>query len=556
VVGNRYTSDRADDRADDRAAERVEERAEERPRSDRPRDRPAHYRRPIRTSDARWQPLPDPPPAPPRRSNPLLTTGKVVLAAVSVLVLAATGYYWARIESFGNSLTTADVIEQAPQERPADGAVDILMVGMDSRTDAQGNPLSDEQLRTLSAGESDGELNTDTLIMIRIPNDGEKAYGISLPRDSYVDIPGYGQHKINSAYLRAKNEAMAELRDEGVSDESELQVRSNQEGAKNLIGTVEELTGATIDHYAEVNMLGFYDITNAIGGIEVCLKAPVNDYRSGARFRAGRQTLAGVKALAFVRQRHGLVNGDLDRIVRQQVFMNGMAQKVFSQDMLAPGSDTLTKLQGAIQKSVVLDENWNVIEFAQQMMNFTGGKMSFVTIPVGTINLETPEDGSAVEVDSDAVREFVTGLLGKSAPTSAPSTASSTDDGPAEVPAADITVNVLNGTGQTGLADSVATSLTEQGFARGLVDNASARDTTVVRHATGEAAGAQRVAEALTGPARVEPDANLPAGTVSVLLGTDFGGVDSDRMAAAPLLRLVPGRAEQPAQPDASGCVN
>ncbi|GAB3465929.1 LCP family protein [Actinophytocola sediminis] len=480
----------------------------------------------------------------------MLAGAKVALSAVSVLVLAATGYYWARIEAFGDGMTTADVLDR-PEARPADGAVDILMVGMDSRTDAQGNPLSKEQLRMLSAGVSDGALNTDTLIMIRIPNDGEQAYAVSLPRDSYVDIPGEGEHKINSAYLRAKSETMDRLRDEGVSDEADLHVRSNRDGAKSLIATVQQLTGATIDHYAEVNMLGFYDITNAIGGIDVCLKAPVNDYRSGARFPAGRQNLAGVAALAFVRQRHGLPNGDLDRIVRQQVFLNGMAKKVFSQDLLAPGSDTLDKLQEAIQKSVVLDRNWEVIEFAQWMMNFTGGKMSFQTIPVGTIALDTPEDGSAVEVDPDEVKAFMKGLLGKQPTSSTPP-----PDADAETPAEEITVNVRNATSQTGLADSVATELAEQGFSRGEVGNASARDTTVVRHAPGEQANGDQVAASLGGSASVEEDENLSAGTVTVLLGGDFAGVGADRLTGRPLLRLAPVPVARTGQPDASGCVN
>jgi len=473
----------------------------------------------------------------------------VALGALSVLVLAATGYYWARIESFGNGFTTADVLGQ-PQERPADGAVDILMVGMDSRTDAQGNPLSEEQLRMLSAGVSDGVLNTDTLIMIRIPNDGDKAYAVSMPRDSYVDIPGYGDHKINSAYLRAKNDSMERLREEGVTDESDLQVRSNRDGAKSLIATVERLTGATIDRYAEVNLLGFYDITKAIGGIEVCLKAPVNDHLSGARFPAGKQNLSGADALAFVRQRHGLPNGDLDRIVRQQVFLNGMAKKAFSQDMLAPGSDTLDKLQGAIQKSVVLDANWNVVEFAQWMMNLTDGKMTFVTIPVGTPDLDTPEDGSAVEVDEDEVQEFVAGLIG-----GRPSSSSRPVDDSSTSPGA-ITVNVRNATGQTGLADSVATSLAGEGFAKGEVGNASARETTVIRHAEGEQALGDRVAESLGGAVQIEPDVNLAQGSVTVLLGSDFSGVETNEFAGRPLLRLAPAKAGQEAQPDASGCVN
>jgi LCP family protein required for cell wall assembly len=485
-----------------------------------------------------------------------------VVALVSALVLLATGYYANRINSFTDGLTTADVIDTPPVEKPADGAIDILMVGMDSRTDAQGNPLSKEQLAMLSAGVADGELNTDTLIMIRIPNNGGPAVGVSMPRDSYVDIPGYGQHKINSAYARAKNEAMAQLREEGVSNEAELQVRSNQEGAKNLIATVQNLTGATIDHYAEVNLLGFYDITNAIGGIDVCLNGPVKDKYSGANFPAGPQTLAGVQALAFVRQRHGLPNGDLDRIVRQQVFMSGMAKKVLSGDMLTPGSDTLDQLQSAIQKSVVLDKDWNVLQFAQQMIGITGGKVEFKTIPVGSIDLQTRSDGSAVEVDPDAVRDFVTGLLGDQAKPSSSSSAGGDD-------AADnskITVNVRNATGQSGLAGSVADALSAEGFARGDVGNAATRDDTVVRHATGEEANGNQVASALGGSVQVEEDANLPAGAVTVLLGGDYSGPGAsgsdsaagsgDGLAGKPMLSLTGPQRAQPADPAQTGCVN
>jgi LCP family protein required for cell wall assembly len=490
--------------------------------------------------------------------------GKVALTLVSVLILVATGYYANRINSFTDGLTTADVIDEPPVEKPADGAIDILMVGMDSRTDAQGNPLSKEQLAALSAGKADGVLNTDTLIMLRIPNNGGPVVGVSMPRDSYVDIPGYGKHKINSAYSRAKNDAMARLKEEGVSNEAELQVRSNQDGAKSLIGTIQELTGATIDHYAEVNLLGFYDITNAIGGIDVCLNEAVKDKFSGANFPAGPQTLAGAPALAFVRQRHGLPNGDLDRIRRQQVFMSGMAKKVFSQDMLTPGSDTLDNLQAAIQKSVVLDEDWNIMQFAQQMMGITGGKVEFMTIPVGSIDLKTKEDGSAVEVDPDAVKSFVQGLLGTQASTG--SSAPGTPDDASEN--GKITVNVRNAAGQNGLAGDVADALVAEGFIKGEVDNAAARDTTVVRFAAGEQALGDRVASALGGNAQVEEDANLPAGSVTVLLGADYdgpgaSGSDSasgtgDRLSGKPLLNLTgPAAAQaQPVDPNAPVCIN
>ena len=96
---------------------------------------------------------------------------------------------------------------------------------------------------------------------------------------------------------------------------------SDAAAADALIGAVEDLTGLTIDHYAEVNLVGFATLTKAIGGVTVCLAAPTRDPLSGAHFAAGVQTISGATALAFVRQRHGLPQGDLSRIRRQQVFL-------------------------------------------------------------------------------------------------------------------------------------------------------------------------------------------------------------------------------------------
>src|SRR5215470_4522381 len=128
-----------------------------------------------------------------RRGNTPLTTAKSVIAAISVLVLVATGYGWTTLQRLNNGLTTTNVIEL----HAADGATDILLVGNDSRVDAKGNPLPKQVLAELRAGDNEGEL-TDTLILLRIPNDGKRAVAISLPRDAYVSIAGgYGRHKIN-----------------------------------------------------------------------------------------------------------------------------------------------------------------------------------------------------------------------------------------------------------------------------------------------------------------------------------------------------------------------
>jgi hypothetical protein len=237
----------------------------------------------------------------------------------------------------------------------------------------------------------------------------------------------------------------------------------------------------------------------------------VRDTKSGANFPAGPQTLTGAPALAFVRQRHGLPRGDIDRVARQQVFLSGMARKAFSGNLLAPGSDTMDNLQRAVVKSVVLDEGWNIVEFAQQIVEFTGGNLTFQTIPVGRLNLPTPSDGKAVEVDPAAVRDFIRGVIpDDTAPTSG-----------APTPAA-VTVNVRNAAGVKNLASDVADTLTDKGFTIGVVDNAAARDTTVVRYAPGERASGDLVAQTLSGPAQVEEDANQQPGQVTVLLGQDY----------------------------------
>ncbi|HWD01434.1 MAG TPA: LCP family protein [Amycolatopsis sp.] len=429
--------------------------------------------------------------------------------------MGLTGYAWAAMQGLVNGLNYADVISpNSGGDQPADGARDILLVGLDSRTDAQGNPLSPQLLAQLRAGVADGELNTDTLIFVHIPNDGSKAVAFSIPRDSYVNIPGYGQHKINSAYARAMLDARKTLQQQGVTDPKELDVKANQAGAKELISTVEALTGSTIDNYAAINLLGFSDITQAIGGVEVCLKNNVNDPYSGANFTKGVHTISGVQALEFVRQRHGLPRGDLDRVVRQQVFMAGMARKVLSAGTLTdPGK--LNALIDAIKKSVVLNQNWDIFSFAQQMKGLTGGQLQFRTIPTESLDYQTPNDGVAVKVDPRQVKAFVQGVSDQPA------------NPAAQAPKPDnankaITVDVRNASGRDGLAASVSKQLAGKGFTAGDTANASSRKTTVIWVSQGGEASGQAVAKALGTPATVQEDKSVDAGHVMVFLGSDY----------------------------------
>ncbi|MFJ9786019.1 LCP family protein [Amycolatopsis sp. NPDC101161] len=341
--------------------------------------------------------------------------GRVALGVVSALVLGATGYAWSQLSKLDHGLVTADVISPSGQVQDEDAlpgeplkvAQNILLVGIDARTDAYGNPLPQNVLDALHAGGGeDGGDTTDTMIVVHIPAGGAAATAISVPRDSYVDIAGgYGKHKINSAYSRGKNAAMSGLRSQGLSG-AQLEVAANEAGAKTAIQTIEKFTGLTINHYAAINLAGFDALSQAVGGVEVCLKAPVHDTYSGADFPAGPQTLSGPQALAFVRQRHGLANGDLDRIARQQAFLSGMAKKVLSAGTFTDVSK-LNALVTAVQGSVVLDKGWDVLSFAQQLRGMSSGAIAFATIPVQSLSLATPSDGDAVKVDPAQVQQFI-----------------------------------------------------------------------------------------------------------------------------------------------------
>jgi LCP family protein required for cell wall assembly len=299
---------------------------------------------------------------------------RVVFGMVSVLVLSTTGYAWMQLNQLHTQMTTADVIEPSAQTPTGPQALsvdqNILLVGLDSRTDAQGNPLPQALLDELHAGDSsDGGNTTDTMIVVHIPAGGGAATAISIPRDSYVDLAGgFGKHKINSAYSRGKASAVHSLSAKGVSG-PELEVKSNEAGSKTTIQTVEQLTGLTINHYAAVNLAGFYTLSLAVGGVPVCLNAPVNDKYSGADFPAGEQILSGADALKFVRQRHGLTS-DLDRIIRQQAFLSSMAKTVLGAGTLTnPGK--LSSLIDAIQGAIVIDQGWDILSFASQLHNLS-----------------------------------------------------------------------------------------------------------------------------------------------------------------------------------------
>ncbi|PRW62656.1 LCP family protein [Actinopolyspora mortivallis] len=453
-----------------------------------------------------------------------LRSVQMCVATLSVIVLATTGYAWGTLREFTSSIS-GDLRINNERDSP-DGATDILLVGKDSRTDAQGNPLPDEVLRKLRASDAGGHL-TDTMILLRIPDDGEHARAVSFPRDTMVDMGEFGTNKLNSALNRKRVATLRELKAEGVTDERKLARESRIAGQQFLMDTIEDFAGVSIDHYAEVNLLGFYKLTQVVGGVKVCLKNPVDDPNSGADFPAGTQTISGADALAFVRQRHGLPRGDLDRIVRQQVFMSGLARKMLSAGTLGNHAK-LRELMNALGDSVLLDKDWDVLDFATRMQDIAAGDITFETIPV-----EMTGPSSGLAADPSEVRRFVDNLLLPPEEREA----ARREAERAEQLRAETEVNVYNASGVSGLAGRVRDDLDEDGFERGAAANAERmREESVIRYSSDREA-AELVSEELGG-ITVEQSSQPEPGTVSVYLGDDYQGPGARKFTGTGGVRL------------------
>jgi LCP family protein required for cell wall assembly len=293
---------------------------------------------------------------------------RATLVAGLAVVLVAAGFIVYQLNDMDQGMASSHALAGAPKS--TDGGTNILLMGLDTRKDQNGNQLPPQILDQLHAGDGEeGGYNTNTLILLHLPSGGGQVKAFSIPRDDAVDIPGYGEHKIKEAYGLAKADAETQLAKQGVTDQHQLETQSRDAGRKASLDAVRNLTGVSIDHFAEVSLAGFYDLANALGGVEVCLNGPVNDSAySGAVFPAGKQSLNGAQALAFVRQRHGLPNGDLDRTHRQQAFLASASHNIRSLGTLIDP----WKVQGlsdAAKSDVVIDDGWGVLSMAWELQS-------------------------------------------------------------------------------------------------------------------------------------------------------------------------------------------
>ena len=440
----------------------------------------------------------------------------------SAIVLAVSGfsYFVVRdVSSIGSS--------HAIVGGPSIGAQNILLMGLESRRDWNGNILPGNILKALHAGSAKGVADgvggndTNTLILLHIPAGGKKAVGFSIPRDDWVDFAGtegsQQQGKIDQAYGVSMFYAQQQIkaRSPGIS-QNQLAFQGNEAGRKAAVDTVEQLTGVHIDHFAEVNLDGFYELASVLGGVEVCLNHPVKDANSGADFPAGYQHLNASQALAFVRQRDGLPNGDLDRTHRQQAFLDAVMEQLHNQGVIGD----LTKIQALLsvaQQYAITDAGWNLLDFASQMQDLTSGNLVFHTLPIQ--GYATIDGQDANVVNTSAIKSIVQSAFYPKPAAPAAASSSGTPAQPPGTPAAETTVDVFNGSQTPMLASKVSAAMVQAGFKAGEVGNGTARTTTEVLYGTGEAANASRVASAFGVTAAAST--SVAANHVEVLIGAD-----------------------------------
>ena len=459
-----------------------------------------------------------------RQKGPAPVLGLLIFLSVLVLGLSGAGYYVA-----GNTFSKGPTIggDKSTFGQAADGATDILLVGSDSRSDAEGNALTPDEINMLRAGDEEND-NTDTIMVIRIPNDGSSATAVSIPRDTYIHDAKNGNMKINGVYGTYKNEKKAELSQKGGIEGAKLEKESKEAGQRALMDTVSNLSGIKIEHYAEVGLLGFVLLTDAVGGVDVCLNEAVDDEFSGAKFKAGRQTLNGPDALSFVRQRHGLPRGDLDRVVRQQVFMASIVNKVLSSGTLSSPTK-LAELSSAVRRSVNLDDNLDPAQFAVQMQNLAGGNVQFSTIPVTSIDGVGDYGESVVTINTKDVNKFFQTLLGEK---SEPSSSAPPSDNQKQAlldATRNTSINVLNATQTSGLAAAVAGALGDMGLKIDQVTNAEPglyNQTTIVASRADDPAAIALAGE--LGGLPIQASNSLNANEVAVVVGSDYDGPKSN----------------------------
>ncbi len=450
----------------------------------------------------------------PSRLRKGLTRGFMTLTSLAAVLLTGAGYYIAHGTLGGITVSQA---LSAEDPRSSGSGVNILLIGLDSRKDQDGNDLPWSILKQLHAGDSDdGGYNTNTLILVHVGADN-KVVAFSIPRDDWVPfngVPGYNHIKIKEAYGLTKQYVAQKLIDQGTSySQKELETKGREAARAASLRAVRSLTGIPIDYFAEINLAGFYDLAQTLGGVDVCLNHAVYDEYSGADFPAGQQRLKASEALAFVRQRHGLENGDLDRTHRQQAFISSVMRELQETGTFTD-LNKLQSLMAVARKDVVLSSGWDE-DLIQRLGALAGGNAEFRTLPV--VRYDNIDGQDVNIIDPAAIKAEVATAIGAAPPTTTTATK-------AAKPNPSTLVDVINSGNTSGLANSVSQALKKRGYTAGQVRDRESGEPngTTIQYGAGAGTDARNVATLLGIDAPKQPDPSLQPGHIRVTVDTNF----------------------------------
>lgn len=396
----------------------------------------------------------------------------------------------------------------------AGGVMNVLLVGSDSRDRLTGD-LAEQAGKDQVSGK-----RSDTIMILHVDPDQEKAAILSIPRDLYVPIPGTGgSDRINTAFSAG--------------------------GAQGLVAAVEAALDIPINHYVEVDFVGFREIVDAVGGVDIYLPAPVRDESSGLDIpKDGCVRLDGDQGLAFVRSRNFETfesgrwqvdpSADLGRIQRQQDFMRRMMRKAVSSGLTNPVK--LNRLINIGVRQVTLDSEMSTSDIgrlARRFRSLDPETVDMITLPTRPV---TRNGASVLVVQQEEAQRYIDRLNGKAPP----------DPASLGVQPADVRVRILNGSGTDGVAGEASGMLQRAGFNVADRGDADRYDytRTVIRHAPGQRAKAQLLEGIVQGTTVLEEDRNLRTVDVTLILGSGYRGINAGAAApAGPATTAAPGPA-------------
>jgi LCP family protein required for cell wall assembly len=420
-------------------------------------------------------------------------------------------------------LGKAERVDLLLAESPSGGGANYLMIGSDTRAFSSDDPLDPQRF-----GEAGGQ-RSDTIMVLHVDPDAERALLVSFPRDLWVDIPGRGEAKLNAAF---------------------------NEGPQSVVDTITNDFSVPIHHYVEVNFESFRQIVDAIGSVPVYFPAPArDDFSTLAVGFPGCVDLNGAGALAFVRSRHlELFNSatgewedadpipDIGRIARQQALLRVIGQQAMDASLTNPF--TANSIAEAAISQLRLDQSFGRTDAFALAGGFAAGKdePGPATLVIPTTG--ATRDGQSVLLPTGDAEDVLSQLRDFD---TVVGPAASADAVPSET-----RVRVLNGSGAEGAAADALADFTDQGFIDAGTGNADERGVSEIRYRSGEDEKAALVASLVRGPVEQVEDDSITGADVVLVLGAQFEGVTKSSVAAPPPETLAP----QPASlaPIPGGC--